>query len=86
MVTGGSAGTTARPCILGQGTRIDFRVRLQGDLQGTDVELVDGDDVSVSSADIARKRIGIDGEILNIFDYQVEGELGTTTIPGATST
>ena len=71
-----------RPSLhLGQGTRIDFRVRLQGDLQGTDVELVDGDDVSVSSADIARKRIGIDGEILNIFDYQVEGELGDDNDP-----
>ena len=71
-----------RPSLhLGPGTRIDFRVRLQGDLQGTDVELVDGDDVSVSSADIARKRIGIDGEILNIFDYQVEGELGDDNDP-----
>jgi len=71
-----------RPSLhLGQGTRVDFRVRLQGDLQGTDVELVDGDDVSVSSADIARKRIGIDGEILNIFDYQVEGELGDDNDP-----
>jgi phosphate-selective porin OprO/OprP len=66
---------------LGPGTRVDFRARFQGDLQGSDVERPDGDDVSVSSADISRKRIGIDGEILNIFDYQVEGELGADHDP-----
>ena len=41
---------------------------------------------SDSSIDVARSRIGIDGEILNLFDYQVEAELGDDTIPGATST
>lgn len=66
---------------LGPGTRVDFRVRLQGDLQDSGVELPEsGDDVG-SSIDVARRRIGIDGEILNLFDYQVEGELGDDQDP-----
>jgi phosphate-selective porin OprO/OprP len=64
---------------LGPGTRVDFRVRLQGNLQDWDAELPD--DQSSSSVDVARRRIGIDGEIFNIFDYQVEGELGAKRDP-----
>jgi hypothetical protein len=64
---------------LGPGTRVDFRVRLQGNLQDWDAELPD--DQSSSSIDVARRRIGIDGEIFNIFDYQVEGELGAKQDP-----
>ncbi len=63
---------------LGPGTRVDFRVRLQGNLQDWDVELPDE---TSSSVDVARRRIGIDGEIFNIFDYQVEAELGATQDP-----
>jgi hypothetical protein len=54
---------------LGAGTRVDVRLRLQSDLQDSDASLPDGDDGS-SEMDVARRRIGIDGEILNIVDYQ----------------
>jgi len=41
----------------------------------------DNDDRGGLSLDVARRRIGIEGEILNIFDYQVERELGTERDP-----
>ena len=64
---------------LGPGTHVDFRARLQGNLQNSDVSIAEeeGD----SSIDIARRRVGIDGEILDIFDYQVEAELGVRRDP-----
>jgi len=64
---------------LGPGTRVDFRARFQGDVDGSDAAA--DDDGRVSSVDIARRRIGVDGEILNLFDYQVEGELGVDHDP-----
>jgi len=63
----------------GPGTRLDLRLRLQGDLRGSEASIVeDGEGASI---DVARRRIGIDGEILNIFDYQVESELGDEDDP-----
>jgi len=70
-----------RPSLrLGSGTRIDFRVRFQGDLDHTTASL-DGDDGDGSNVDVARRRIGVDGEIVNIIDYQVESELGDDRNP-----
>ena len=65
---------------LGPGTRVDFRARLQGNLQDWDDPSPEDGETS-SSIDVARRRIGIDGEIFNIFDYQVEGELGVKQDP-----
>jgi phosphate-selective porin OprO/OprP len=65
---------------LGPGTRVDFRLRLQGDLQDSEASRSD-DDVDGASVDVARRRIGIDGEILNLFDYQVEREIGDDRDP-----
>jgi phosphate-selective porin OprO and OprP len=65
---------------LGPGTRVDFRLRLQGDLQDSEASRTD-DDVDGSAIDVARRRIGIDGEILNVFDYQVEREIGDDRDP-----
>ena len=68
-----------RPSLhLGEGTRVDFRVRLQSDVWHSDATLSPDDDSDGDNdlnADVARRRIGIEGEILNIFDYQVEREL-----------
>ena len=64
---------------LGPGTRVDFRLRLQGNLQGSEASPLDDGDRS--GTDVARRRIGIDGEILNLFDYQVEGEIGDDRDP-----
>ena len=59
---------------LGRGTRIDFRARLQGDVKDSDAPLPD-DDAEATALDIAKRRIGVDGEIFNLFDFQVEREL-----------
>ncbi len=65
---------------LGSGTRVDFRARLQGNLQDWDDPSPEDGETN-SSIDVARRRIGIDGEIFNIFDYQVEGELAVKQDP-----
>ena len=75
-----------RPSLhLGEGTRVDFRVRLQSDIWHSDATLSLDDDSDGAdndlNADVARRRIGIEGEILNIFDYQVERELTANRDP-----
>ena len=74
-----------RPSLhLGEGTRVDFRVRIQRDVWHSDATLSlddDSDGDNDLNADVARRRIGIEGEILNIFDYQVERELTANRDP-----
>ena len=60
---------------LGRGTRIDFRARFQWDVRHSEAPFGDNDDVESGAGDLARRRIGIEGEIFNIVDYQVEREL-----------
>jgi phosphate-selective porin OprO and OprP len=60
---------------LGRGTRIDFRFRLQADVKDSDAPLPEDDDAEASTVDIARRRIGVEGEIVNLFDYEVDREL-----------
>jgi phosphate-selective porin OprO/OprP len=57
---------------LGRGTRIDFRARLAGELRNSEAELGDG-----SAFDVARRRVGIEGRIAGIADYQVEYEISS---------
>jgi phosphate-selective porin OprO/OprP len=64
--------------VFGDGTRIDFRFRLQGDLQRSQVALPDAGDTSL---DIARRRIGVGGEVLGLVDFQVERELAVERDP-----
>ncbi len=52
--------------------RIDFRARLTGDLRRSEASLRDTD---TSRFDIARRRIGVSGEIGGVADFQVEREL-----------
>jgi phosphate-selective porin OprO/OprP len=59
---------------LGKGTRIDFRARFQGDLRESDA-LLDAAEEN-SGLDIARRRVGVAGEIRNTIGFQVEAELG----------
>jgi phosphate-selective porin OprO and OprP len=57
----------------GDWLRIDFRARLQADVRTSEAPIrndVDG------GLDIARRRIGIEGHVRHIVDYQVEYELG----------
>lgn len=55
---------------LGDDVRLDFRFRLQSDLRGSEGEMGDSHD-----DDLARRRIGIDGTVRNILDFQIEREI-----------
>ncbi|RPJ53467.1 MAG: hypothetical protein EHM24_32855, partial [Acidobacteria bacterium] len=50
--------------------RVDFLLRLQGDVRGSGLE-PEPDDVF----DLTRRRIGIDGEAFGFLEFQVEREL-----------
>jgi phosphate-selective porin OprO and OprP len=65
---------------LGKGTRIAFRARLQFDDRHSDAPLGDDDDAD-TGLDVARKRIGVEGELAGLFDFQVERELGDDEDP-----
>ena len=59
-------------------------MRLQNEILHSDATLAQDDDSDGDNdlnADVARRRIGIEGEILNIFDYQVERELTANRDP-----
>lgn len=56
----------------GDWVRVDFRARFQSDVNRP-VELIDDDEIS--GLDIAKRRIGVDGEIGDLFDFQIEREL-----------
>jgi phosphate-selective porin OprO/OprP len=56
---------------LGKGTHIDFRARFQEDIRKSDALLTDED----PTFDIARRRVGVEGEIRNVVEFQVEREL-----------
>jgi len=56
----------------GRGTHIDFRARFSTDVRRSDAPLPDED---IGAFDIARRRIGVEGEIRNIVEFQIEREL-----------
>ena len=56
---------------LGKGTHIDFRARFQLDGRKSDAPLTDEDDAEF---DFARRRLGVEGEIKNIVEFQIERE------------
>jgi phosphate-selective porin OprO and OprP len=58
----------------GDWLRVDFRARFQGDLRTSEAPIRGDED---GGLDIARRRVGIEGRVARIFDYQVEYELGT---------
>jgi phosphate-selective porin OprO/OprP len=59
-----------------KGTHIDFRARFQGDIRAAD-EAIDKAAEENDGLDIARRRVGVEGELLGRIDYQVEAELGS---------
>jgi phosphate-selective porin len=52
--------------------RVDVRARLVSDLRNPDAALTDND---TSRFDIARRRVGVEGEIADVADFQIEREL-----------
>lgn len=63
-----------RPSIsAGDWLRVDFRARVQSDIRRSEAPIRGDED---GGLDIARRRIGIEGRVARIFDYQVEYEIG----------
>lgn len=58
----------------GKWLRIDFRARVQRDVRRSDAAMNDNPDAD----DIARRRVGIDGRLGQIVDYQLEYELAAS--------
>lgn len=56
----------------GEWLRVDFRARVQGDIRRSEAP-IRGDEGG--GLDIARRRIGVEGRVARVFDYQVEYEL-----------
>lgn len=56
----------------GRWLRIDFRARFQGDVRRSDALIVKEGE---GALDIARRRVGIEGRLLNDIDFQIEREL-----------
>ena len=58
---------------VGDWLRVDFTARFQGDIRRSEAPIRGDEDGGV---DIARRRIGVEGRVARVFDYQVEYELG----------
>jgi phosphate-selective porin OprO and OprP len=56
----------------GRGTWIDFRARVQADLRKSEAALGDP-----SAFDVARRRVGVEGRIAGVADYQIEYEISS---------
>lgn len=54
----------------GRDTRIDFRARFQVHLRDSDAPIGD-----LETVDLARRRIGVDGRIAGVLDFQIEREI-----------
>ena len=57
---------------LGKGTRIDFRARLQFDVQGADSP---GNETDEPESDFARRRVALEGEIGGVVAFEIDREL-----------
>ncbi len=62
---------------LGKGTRISFLARLQGHVRQSEAPEIEE---SAQTLDFARRRLGVEGEIANKVDFQVEAEIGSDEI------
>ena len=73
LVAGAAPVSAQSPSITaGNWLRVDFRARFQGDVRRSDAPMAKDD----SGLDFARRRVGIEGRVGGVFDYQVEYELG----------
>jgi phosphate-selective porin OprO/OprP len=66
------------PTLLMGIVRIGFRARIQQDKQSSDAAISREDELT---ADVARKRIGLEGEVVKYADFQLERELGDDLDP-----
>jgi phosphate-selective porin OprO and OprP len=57
--------------LFGKDTRIDFRLRVQQHIRGSEGEIGDDDD-----SDLSKRRVGVEGNVKNLVEFQIERELG----------
>lgn len=57
---------------LGRHGRVDFRLRLQGDLRESDGLMGEGDEAAL---DLDRRRVAVEGELFDALEFQIEREL-----------
>ena len=57
----------------GDWLRVDFKARFQGDLRRSEAPIRSDED---GGLDIARRRVGVEGRVARVLDYQIEYELG----------
>ena len=58
----------------GDWLRVDFKARFQGDLRTSEAPIRGDDD---GLLDIARRRVGVEGRVAQVLDYEAEYELST---------
>ena len=63
--------------LFGKGTRISALARVQGHVRESDAPEIEE---SAQTLDFARRRLGVEGEIANKLDFQVEAEIGSDEI------
>jgi phosphate-selective porin OprO/OprP len=63
--------------LLGKGTRISLIARVQGHVRHSDAPEIDE---GAQALDFARRRLGVEGEIANKLDFQIEAEIGSSEI------
>ena len=59
--------------VFGKGTHLDFRARFSADVDESDAPTDDPEEQS--ALDLGKRRLGVSGEIRNLFEFQVEAEL-----------
>jgi phosphate-selective porin OprO/OprP len=63
-----------RPSVkAGEWLRVDVKAKLQGDLRKSEAPIRGDEDGGI---DITRRRIGVEGRVARVFDYEAEYELG----------
>ena len=60
----------------GNWLRVDFRARFQGDMRRSAAMAAAEDDDPGGALDIAKRRVGIEGRVARLVDYQLDYELG----------
>ena len=67
-------GSEGHPSIaIGNWMRVDFKAAFQGDVRTSDAPIRGDED---GGLDIARRRVGIEGRVSRLLEYQIEYELG----------
>jgi phosphate-selective porin OprO/OprP len=74
LVAASPLGAQTPSVSVGDWLRVDFRARFQGDIRRSDAPMAD--EADFGDLDFARRRVGVEGQVFRVIDYQFEYELG----------